>query len=278
MDAPDFDISGYALLDHESLGYTFSNLHPVELFQGSVVRPSLAALDAEISRLQASDDPANRFFSSHLEDLFQASVEGYVLTTQAMWERGLRSMLLTREKKLATGIGLEKIERAVWRLANGTKGNDLHQIFEKLMGFPISAFDAYEDLDLLQSLGNAIRHGDGAAARRVHELAPGLWWNWIPPGETYMAGPFQVTTPEDGPTHPSFSAITMPQVLLEQMIQSVLWFWQDIESIRCNSFERKDVSVVRHLASLSAERALRASKRVWFPSSNVAAPEGPPGS
>jgi len=270
MDATEFDITGYSLLDHESLGYTFSNLTPLELFLSSVVRPSLAALDADIGRLQASDEPGDAFRSSHLEDLFQASVEGYVLTTQATWERGLRRMLISREKKLDTRIGPLNIERASWRLGKLAKGMDLHQIFERLMGFPLSAFDTYNDLDLLQSLGNAIRHGDGDAARRVHKLAPELWWNWMPPDETFMAGPFTVTTPADGPRHPSFSAITLPQVLLEQMIQSVLWFWQDIDNIRCNSFSRKDANVVRRLAFWGEERAARASKRVWSPTSKVA--------
>lgn len=51
--------------------------------------------------------------------------------------------------------------------------------------------------------------------------------------------------------------------MLEQMIQSVLWFWEDVDFVRCNSFRRKDPSTERFLDELRAARDQRDSLRVW---------------
>ena len=92
-----------------------------------------------------------------------------------MWERGLRAMLIRREKKLAQTPQPQALERATW----GGKSPSLQDHFVRLMGVPLYAFDSYSDLDFLQNLGSAIRHGDGVAARKVHQLCPKLWFNWI---------------------------------------------------------------------------------------------------
>ena len=131
------------------------------------------------------------------------------------------------------------------------------------MGVPVQAFDSYPDLDLLQNLGSAIRHGDGAAARKVHHSCPGLWFNWLPPGETITAGPFRINIPIDGPKHPSFNTITLPEAVLAQMIQSVMWFWEDIEGIRCNSFKQRDSTVDTKISNWRLNRKNRHSARIW---------------
>lgn len=255
----DFDLCGFALLEHDSLRGAMSHARSLELFRDSVVRPSLRALDAEIARLDGSEEPGAEFFSSDLGELFQASVEGYLLTLQSMWERGLRGMLVARERKLCSGQAEAKLQRAVWR---DTKGGDLHDHFERLMGFPITMFGGYTDLDFLQCLASAIRHGDGPSARRVHELCPGLWWNWIDPSEPFVAGPFRFE-PSTGPKHPPFSSITLPEALLEQMTQAALCFWEDVDNLRCMSFHNKHHTVVARLNEWPAEQARRESRRVW---------------
>lgn len=78
-----------------------------------------------------------------------------------------------------------------------------------------------------------------------------------------MAGPFRIVASQDGPKNPPFDSITLPECLLEQMIQSVIWFWEDIEHMRCNSFKRKHRSVVAKISTWQASRAYRDGSRVW---------------
>ena len=261
MDQSDCDITNYAWLDHDSIGLPGSHLESLKLFRDSVVQPSLQALDAEITKLQGSNDPAAVFIYDEYAALFQTTVESYLIAVQSMWERGLRAMLIQREKKLTQTSQPLVLERATW----GGKSPSLQDHFFRLMGIPLHAFDSYPDLDLLQSLGNAIRHGDGAAARKVHQLCPNLWFNWIAPGEEIVAGPFRMVAPHDGPRNPPFDLITLPESVLGQMIQSVMWFWEDIENMRCNSLKRKHHSVVAKISAWQASRAHRQSSRVWLP-------------
>lgn len=259
MDPSDCDITNYAWLDHDSIGFPDSHLESLKLFRDTVVQPSLQALDAEITKLQGSSDPAAVFASDDYAALFQATVEGYLIAVQSMWERGLRAMLIQREKKLTQTPQPLVLERATW----GGKSPNLQDHFFRLIGVPLHAFDSYSDLDLLQSLGNAIRHGDGTAARKVHQLCPNLWFNWIAPGEEIVAGPFRIVASHHGPKNPPFDLITLPESVLEQMILSVMWFWEDIENMRCNSFKRKHHSVVAKITAWQASRAHRQSSRVW---------------
>jgi hypothetical protein len=259
----DVDLHSFELLDHDSLGLPEAHVRALELFRNSVVRPSLSAVEREIEDNAKSDDPGAVFFDSDLADLHHDTVEGYLLTVQAMWERGLRALLVKRERALCGGERVDLLRKAHWSQAAGAKGLQGH--FERLLGIPMSAFDSYGDLDLLQNLGNAIRHGDGQSAERVHQLAPSLWWNWLPPGESFTAGPFTITIPGDWPRHPSFDKVTLGQDILEQMIRSVSGFWMDLELLRCNSFRRKHESVERRLAAWPGERELRRASRIWTP-------------
>lgn len=191
--------------------------------------------------------------------LFQASIESYLISVQSMWERGLCKLLISREKSLLGKDGGSALQRATW--SSGTKSLQFH--FERLIGFPITAVGTYEDLDLLQNLGNAIRHGDGPSAERVHKLAPSLWWNWIAPNETLQAGPFTVEASDSVSKHPSFDIISLGKSVLEQMMQAVCEFWQDLEYMRCNSFRNKHESTLRQMSAWAEERRGRRKKRVW---------------
>lgn len=260
MTAP--DIHQYALLHHESLEFPHSHRRSLKLFKDSVVHPSLRSLASAIDANNRDDDPAAVFFVEDLADLFQTTVESYLLAVQSMWERGLRDLLVTREKQLKTGIDITELQKANW---SGKRGS-LQICFEQLLGLPMTAFDSYADLDLLQHLGNAIRHGDGRSAKQIHILAPSLWFNWLGPGETVHAGPFTIVVPNDAPKHPSFKEVTLEERLLEQMIQSVGNFWGDLEYIRCNSFRNKSDSTIRHIEQWAAERSARQTNRIWNPS------------
>lgn len=261
MSKSGLDIQQFVFLDHESLGFPAGHARSLQLFRDSVVLPSLRAVDREIEENARSDDPGAVFFESDLADLFQATVESYLLAVQSMWERGLRSLLVSREKRLHGGGEVNALQKATW--SNGI--NSLHCHFERLLTVPITAFDSYDDLNLLQNLGNAIRHGDGPSAKRVHELAPTLWFGWLAPGTSIQAGPYNITVPPDVPKFPSFDDVTLQKIVLEQMIQSVADFWEDLECMRCNSFRNKHESVVRHLEVWNEERRHRRIKRVWTP-------------
>lgn len=253
------DIYQFALLHHESLEFPDSHARSLQLFKNTVVHPSLQTLSSAIEANNRDEDPAAVFLEDDLANLFQATVESYLLAVQSMWERGLRDLLVTREKRLKTGIKIADLQRANW----SGKVDSLQMRFKVLIGIPLTAFDSYADLDFLQHLGNAIRHGDGSSAEKIHILAPSLWFNWLGPGEVLHAGPYTIVVPKDAPKHPSFNKVTLEQRLLEQMIQSVTNFWQDLEYIRCNSFRSKSDSTIRHMEKWIAERSTRQTARFW---------------
>lgn len=242
----------------------------LELFRDKVIYPSLAELEATIDRLQASADDLDAFVLIDLEPLHQTTMEGYVLAVQSMFERSLRGMLQRAAARMfpedTPSAWNDRIRRATW----SGDGNTLQKLFRKLMGFPLSELDPDGDLDLLQELGSAMRHGDGRAAENIHRWCPELWVNWLPPGYVLDIDGFPlVRVPDDAPAHPSIEAISFPRALLEQMILSVLWFWRDIEYLRCRSFRACHPSTVRQLEASREARRSRASQRAWSRASVV---------
>ena len=259
MSKPELDIHQFVFLNHESLGFPGEHARALQLFRDAVVRPSLRTLDRAIDDNAAGEEMGSEFFETDLTDLFHATVESYLLSVQSMWERGLRNLLVRRETCLYGEGEVNLLHRATWSGGSAS----LQSQFERLLAVPMTAFDSYDDLNFLQNLGNAIRHGDGPSAKKVHELAPSLWWNWLGPGETIYAGIFTITVPQNSPQHPSFNTVTLEEVVLEQMIQSVTEFWQDLEFMRCNSFHNKHESTVRSLETWAEERRGRQETRVW---------------
>lgn len=252
-----FDHTQFSWLDHSSIGHPTSHIRSIELLRDSVIQPSLQALDREIDALRASDDEAADFFADDLADVFHTSVEGYLITVQSLWERGLRAMLILREKALQGDRG-PAIEKATW----GGK-HSLQAHFERLLGLRMELFDTYEDLDMLQSFGSAIRHGNGRAARKIYDRHPSLWINFMTPGTTFNIGACQLTISEDAPTHPSYEDISLPEAVLKQMLLSVEWFWMDMETIRCRSLRLQNESTIKSIAAWDKERESRRGKRVW---------------
>jgi hypothetical protein len=188
-------------------------------------------------------------------------MEGYALAVQSMFERSLRGMLQRAAARIfpkdTQSTRNDRIRRAAW---SGT-GHTLQNLFCTLMEFPLSELDPAGDLDLLQELGSAMRHGDGRAAETIHRWCPELWINWLPPGYVLdIDGLPTIRVPDDAPAHPSIEAISFPRDLLEQMTLSVLWFWRDIEYLRCRSFRSCHPSTVRQLEASREPRKSRASQ------------------
>lgn len=254
-----FDPAQHTSPDSEAIGLAITDVYALEMFTDSVIQPSLAALDRQLESADRSDDPTAAFMQADLADLFHSTVEGYLLTLQSMWERGLRRMLIACDKRLCAGQNEFAIQKARWAL--DSRGLQAH--FHRLLGFRISDMYAHGDLDLLQNLGNAIRHGDGPAAKRVHELAPNLWNQWLAPGTVIQAGPHTVAIPLSAPTHPPFGTATLSGDLLMQMIRAVIDFWMDLESLRCHSFRAINPSTVRQLQAWAQEREARRAVRAW---------------
>lgn len=259
MTRSNFDPAQHRLSDGEAIGPVLTHAQTLELFAGSVIRPSLAALDGQLEEFDQSDDPGAAFMHEDLADIYQSTVEGYLLTLQSMWERGLRRMLVSCDQKLSAGQNKTAIQKAHW--SADSRGLQAH--FERLLGFPISDMHAHGDLDLLQHLGNAIRHGDGSSAIRVHELAPNLWFQWLAPGTVIEIGSITHTVPSSAPAHPSFETITLEVAVLDQMILAVLDFWMDLECLRCYSFREIHPSTLRQLEIWAREREVRRRSRHW---------------
>ncbi|MEN5206682.1 hypothetical protein ABE493_00975 [Stenotrophomonas terrae] len=231
----------------------------LEMYRDELVRPSLQALDERLNQLERSEAIEDQFAHDDFAALHHATIEGYLLTTQSMFERGLRGMLVKVAERTSPSL-VDKVKKAPWD-AGQSKSIQAH--FQALMAAPLDLFGCDDDLLILQKLGNALRHGDGRSAEELHGLCPSLWWNWLPPGATLQVGEHEILIPADAPRHPSFDRITLPSELLEQMMQAVLWFWQDIEFVRCNSFKNKHPTAVRMLAEMRAARPLRKEQRYW---------------
>jgi len=259
MPTSTIDIQQFVVLDHDSLGFPEYYSRSLQLFKDSVVMPSLAAIGCKIEENIHSTNCGAVFFNSHLADLFQATVESYLLTVQSMWERGLRGLLANRERKLCNAKEIHTLQKCNWSSGNSS----IQYHFERLLGIPITIFDSYDDLNFLQNLGNAIRHGDGPSAKRVYELAPALWFGWLSRSTTIQIEPLGIANLPSTSQYPSFDHVTLKETVLQQMLMSVSNFWEDLEYLRCNSFSNRHESLIRHLETLSEKR--RSRKRVWSP-------------
>jgi hypothetical protein len=263
MNYPIADTNTFTWADYEPVGFPTCHITALELYRDNVAHSSLKVLSDKIDELQKCDDAVALFALHDYEPMYQSTVEGYLLIVQSMWERGLRGMLNGRAKQLSKGdsyIGL--LHQASW---SGKKQPDLHHYFYELMGLPLRSFDSYDDLDLLQMFGNVLRHGDGHAARKLHRRCPSLWLNLGPGAYSAAREPFSAKFSSGSLKYPSVADITLPAIVFEQMVQSVVWFWEDIEYIRCNSFKRKHPSVVKKLDQHRLDRLNRSGKRVWNP-------------
>lgn len=171
MASDDCDITTYAWLEHNSVRFhATGHIHVLENFRTKVVSPSLAALHHEKKIVRQSEDPSCVLLEEDYLEIFNKTLQGYVLITQSMYERGLRALLCERDSCLNKGERVRAIQTARWALEKG----GLQDYFEKLLGLPITAFESYADLDLLQNLGSAIRHGDGPSTQKVYQMCPDL--------------------------------------------------------------------------------------------------------
>lgn len=218
----------------------------VRLYLDSVVKPALDAIDAQHAKLTSSEDPEAVFMLADMEDLRRSTVEAFALAIQSIWERQLREFLKGCAREL------KRDDAFVASLATD-EWTKLVKIFGDLRGLPMHAFDSFQNLELLQLLGNACRHGDGKSARLLYDRWPDLWPMWPPALPKLWGGP----PLQNVPRHPPFSQISVPRALLDRLGHAVIWFWEDHNYVYTNSIRRKHESVRSALQGMREERARR---------------------
>lgn len=213
-------------------------------FLNEVVEPSLDTLDAQIEKWSKSDDPAALFYRSDTEDLSNATMMAFCLAIQSMWERQLRGYLAGCARELRPDGGLAK-------KAMNARWGDIDALFLELRGISLGQFDAYADLDLLQLLGNACRHGDGASARALWERRPDLW-----PHRYEFPFPLESVTPLIQEPR-SIDDIAIPRSLVRHFVDAIASFWDEAEYIYNESIEPKHEYLEKELVEQRRRRAAR---------------------
>lgn len=181
--------------------YLGLHANAVRLYMNSVVGPALDAIDARHAELERDDDPVAAFMKADVEQLRKSAFEAFALAIQSLWERQLREFLMGCARELKCSDALVKsLATDDW-----TK---LVKHFGDLRGVPLEVFDSFEELDLLQLLGNACRHGEGKSATMLHARWPELWPEWPPS----LPGPWPpLPGSEAPPPLPPFSTISVPR-------------------------------------------------------------------
>lgn len=218
----------------------------VRAFLNDVVHPALAAIDADIERWATTQEGGWMFAVADGEALLQATIQAFCLSIQSLWERQLRNWI---SACIVPGPQSGRQRRT----ARGGTLAELSDLLLELRGIPLTTFPSYADLDLLQQVGNACRHGDGRSAIALFRSHQGLWPNW-----TSDPFPWPDDNPPVGPPPPpSFEQAVLPRELLDRFAAAIVGFWEDVEYIRLNSIGRKDERILATLDDLRRARQAR---------------------
>lgn len=218
-----------------------------------VVEPSIEAMTQRIEKLNAlsqGDDVAAAVAVGPAEELLRATIIGYCLSLQALWEKQIRGYLESCARELAAG------HRAVQKSRTGT-WDDLNLLFGQVRGVPLSVFDEFDSLSLLQLLGNVCRHGSGASLQRLAVEHPELW----PRDDLVELVPHSPGAHHE-PQRTAENLVISPD-LLRSLAVAIDSFWRETEYIYKESITRKHPSLE---AALVAERKQRAGRgHPWDP-------------
>jgi hypothetical protein len=217
-----------------------------------IVEPSVAAMESRIAKLTElshREDHVAAFSIGPAQELLRATMTGYCLSIQSLWEKQIRGYLQSCARELkVVSRAMEQSKKATWE--------ELDALFERLRGIPLSAFDEFPSLTLLQLLGNVCRHGEGTSLERLAVEHPELW----PPDRT-----FELIPPPPGGRHAKRTAenLAISLDLLKSLAGSIDSFWRETEYIYNESIGRKHPSLE---AALVEERRKRAGRgRPWDP-------------
>lgn len=98
--------------------------------------------------------------------------------------------------------------------------------FERIRGFPLADFPMYEDLQLLQKVASAVRHGTGPAAKWVHDHRPDLFADY-----DVRSGFFAFFT-LGGEEASSVNKLDLPLDQLRIFKDAIVGFWRTFEMLR----------------------------------------------
>jgi hypothetical protein len=213
----------------------------VQSFFDDVIAPAVQALEGKIAQLGRSENPGDVFAQADMEDVLKETKMAFGLSIQSIWERQLRGYLHGCAEELRPGDGLA---------TQVTKGNweKLCTLFLELRGIRLNAFPSFAELETLQLLGNACRHGDGPSAVELAKRCPEMW-------RVHPPMPFEDQPPDPGP--PPLALMDVPVARLRAFITAIAAFWDDAEYIYNESIERKHPSLEAKLARERTERSWR---------------------
>lgn len=185
----------------------------VEDFMTYAVEPSFVAIEERIDSLVARREGGWQFEESDLEDLRVETSKAFALSLQSFWERQFRAWI-TRANDQLSVVAPDVVLRADWA--------GLQKIFKQLRGLDVARIGRWDELEMLNLIGSACRHGEGSAAETLRKRYPELW-----------SGP-----QED---------IRIELSLLRKLASAIMDFWAAAEDIYNNSIQRKHPSTVKGL-------------------------------
>jgi hypothetical protein len=219
---------------------TYRHGRTVQSYFDDVIMPALATLQAKIDGLGRSDNAGDVFAQDDMKLVLREAKMAFGLSIQSIWERQLRTYLQGCARELAPNEMLaERIGEANWPA--------LRKLFRRLRGIEMAAFPSFPELDLLQHIGNASRHGDGASAVELYKRAPDLWQTNSPLSEGFA--------PAGGP--PPVSIMDIPVDRLRSFVAAIDVFWADATYIYNESIERKHETLEARLVEERKTRTWR---------------------
>ncbi len=213
----------------------------MQSFFDDVIAPAVRALEGKIAELGRSENPSDVFAQADMEDVLKETKMAFGLSIQSIWERQLRGYLRGCAEELRPSDGLAtQVAKGNWE--------KLCTLFLELRGIRLNAFPSFAELETLQLLGNACRHGDGPSAVELAKRCPEMW-------RVYPPMPFEDQPPDPGP--PPVALMDVPVERLRAFVTAIAAFWDDAEYIYNESIERKHPSLEAKLARERTERSWR---------------------
>jgi hypothetical protein len=206
-----------------------------------VVEPALTALDRRTVELANHPDEAIAAFQGfdHANLIVKATM-ALCLGIQSLWEQQLTVYMRNCAQSLELGDDLlQRLEKATW-------GESMNSLFLAIRGLDLQSFDSYARLDLLQTLGNVCRHGEGRAARKLRRDHTGLWPHWADTNK-YPQVPLIHRAPVAG--------IRISVSLLRALVNAVVLFWLDMQRMGLETLLAEQPSLQAEIDSLLSRRA-----------------------
>jgi hypothetical protein len=221
-------------------------------FLALVIYPALDALDYEIQKWEDSEDPISHFMIADITELTEKTRMAFCLSIQSLWERQIRTYLSGCHQELKIDLSSVSKRKASDVAHIALWGDELNTVFERLRGVTLQSFDSYQNLNLLQLVGNVCRHGDGPSSRQLWKDHPELWPTYDP------AGPFH--DPSEQLQPPPADMMIISRDLLTSFVEAIDLFWDDTEYIYNESIEVKAASLKTRLTAEREKRQLRSAR------------------